>query len=155
MRAAAQWLLAAACTAAAVGKTGAPAQETTLIGDWTEPTGSVIHIAECGTEICLWVVTVSPRAPSSKDIYNPDPSLRDRALCGLKIGSGFQQRDALHAADGMLYDPKAGKTYRGLLSVRGAKLTVRGYLGAPLFGRSETWTRPASPVHACTQDLGS
>ena len=123
------------------------------MGDWVEPTGSAIHIGPCGGEICLWIAGVSPRAPSSKDIYNPDPSLRDRALCGLKIGSGFKRRDAGHATDGTLYDPKAGKTYRGILTGRGAKLTVRGYLGAPLFGRSETWVRPTSPVRACTADF--
>jgi uncharacterized protein (DUF2147 family) len=155
MRAAAQWLLAALCMGAATGKTQISAQEEGLAGDWVEPTGSVVHIGGCGPEICLWVVRVSSRAPSNKDIHNPDPLLRDRALCGLKIGSGFQPRDGDHATEGTLYDPKAGKNYRGLLTAKGAKLTVRGYLGNPLFGRSETWTRPASPVQACTGDLAN
>jgi uncharacterized protein (DUF2147 family) len=140
--------------AAVAGPAGVLAQEDGVMGDWIEPTGSVLHIGPCGEEICLWIVSVSPRAPSSKDIYNPDPSLRERALCGLKVGSGFQWRDANHAANGTLYDAKAGKTYHGMLTARGAMLTVRGYLGTPLFGRSETWTRPASAVRACTPDLG-
>jgi len=155
MRAAAQWLLAAVSMAATAAPAGVLAQDGGLMGDWIEPTGSAVHIGPCGAEICLWIISVSPRAPSSKDIYNPDPSLRDRALCGLKIGRGFQRRDADHATGGMLYDPKTGKSYHGMATARGATLELRGYLGISLFGHSETWTRPASPVQACTPNLGN
>ena len=139
--------------AALAAPAGVLAQNGGLMGDWIEPTGSVLHIGPCGTEICLWIVSVSPRALSSKDIYNPDPSLRNRALCGLKVGRGFQQRDADHLTGGMLYDPKAGKAYHGMATAHGATLELRGYIGISLFGHSETWTRPASPVHASTDHL--
>lgn len=44
---------------------------------------------------------------------------------------------------GEILDPDNGKTYhlKLTLSPDGRKLEVRGYIGTPLFGRSQTWTR--------------
>lgn len=44
---------------------------------------------------------------------------------------------------GKILDPKNGKTYHCNLQVadQGKKLNVRGYLGLPLFGRTQTWIR--------------
>jgi uncharacterized protein (DUF2147 family) len=124
-----------------------------VLGDWQDPTGSVIHIGRCGAQVCLWLVALSPSAPATRDIHNPDPALHNRALCGLKIGAGFTLRDAGHASGGSLYDPKTGKTYHGSMTVAGtaagAKLDLRGYVGISLFGESQTWTRPGAPSKPC------
>ena len=40
--------------------------------------------------------------------------------------------------------PGAGNTYRGTLWVEGDKLKLCGYVGVPLFGRTETWQRVTS-----------
>ena len=125
------------------------AQAAGVIGDWQDPTQSIIHIDRCGTDICLWLVALGPAAPSLVDIHNPEPPQRNRALCGLQIGSGFALLDTNHAAGGMLYDPKTGKTYRGKMTAEGAKLNLRGYVGIPLFGASETWTRHTGTVGPC------
>jgi uncharacterized protein (DUF2147 family) len=121
-----------------------------ILGDWQDPTGSVIHIGHCSAEVCLWLVALSPTAPATKDIHNPDPALRTRALCGLKIGAGFILRDPDHASGGTLYDPKTGKTYHGAMSAEGARLDLRGYVGIPLFGESQTWTRATAPAKPCS-----
>ena len=44
---------------------------------------------------------------------------------------------------GTILDPNNGKTYKLRLkpSEDGKKLEVRGYIGAPMFGRSQTWHR--------------
>jgi uncharacterized protein (DUF2147 family) len=44
---------------------------------------------------------------------------------------------------GEILDPEDGKTYRASmkLSDDGQKLIVRGYIGLPMFGRSQTWVR--------------
>jgi uncharacterized protein (DUF2147 family) len=125
------------------------AQASGVIGDWREPTGSVIHIGQCGAQVCLWIIVVSSQAPAATDIHNRQPNERGRALCGLRIGSGFTLRDADHAGGGTLYDPKSGKTYLGAMTAAGSVLALRGYVGIPLFGQSQTWTRITKPVKAC------
>lgn len=125
------------------------AQSSGVMGDWRDPTGSVIHIGPCGAEVCLWITFLNPTAPSPNDIHNPDSGQRGRALCGLKIGSGFTLRGPDRAAGGTLYDPKTGKTYRGGMTAVGTKLELRGYAGIPLFGQSQTWTRSPEPQKAC------
>ena len=44
---------------------------------------------------------------------------------------------------GEILDPQKGKTYRVRLTPKdgGAKLEVRGYVGMPLLGRTQTWLR--------------
>jgi len=112
-----------------------------------------------GTQACLALAAPAPfaarpaGAPATTDIHNPDPSLRRRTLCGLKIGSGFTLRNPGHASVGMLYDPKGGTTYHGAMSATGtaagARLELRGYVGISFFGVLQTWRRPATPVTPC------
>lgn len=120
-----------------------------VLGDWRDPTGSVIRIGQCGTHVCLWVASLSPTAPTEADIHNPDPGQRHRALCGLEIGGGFALRGPRHAFGGLLYDPKSGKTYHGAMSAEGERLELRGYVGVPFFGESQTWTRVQAPASSC------
>jgi uncharacterized protein (DUF2147 family) len=147
-----------ACAGVALFTALAPGAQPTgvnsgVLGDWQDPTGSVIHIERCGAQVCLWLVALSPSAPATTDIHNPDPALRSRALCGLKIGAGFTLRDPGHASGGSLYDPKTGKTYRGTINAvgnaEGTKLELRGYVGIPLFGATQTWATPTAPTKPC------
>lgn len=50
--------------------------------------------------------------------------------------------------DGKILDPKNGKTYHSNLQLadNGDKLNVRGYIGVPLFGRTQTWLRVNKPA---------
>ena len=53
------------------------------------------------------------------------------------------KRDGDGWAGGHILDPKNGKTYNAKLSLQdaGNRLRVRGFIGTPLFGRSQTWLR--------------
>ena len=44
---------------------------------------------------------------------------------------------------GEILDPENGRTYRATLKLvdGGRRLVLRGYIGLPLFGRSQTWLR--------------
>ena len=134
---------------ALVSVCGVQAQPAGITGQWTEPTGSVIRVDRCGERICMWVVEISPKAPATVDIHNPDPAKRTRSLCELQIGNGFVMNTPDEARDGTLYDPKTGKTYHGLIRLDGNRLQLRGYVGLPLFGESQVWTRPKGPVKGC------
>jgi uncharacterized protein (DUF2147 family) len=137
-------LLTAACFASEPPSTG-------ILGNWREPTGSVIEIFRCGPDICAKMVAISKQSPSRLDIHNPDPKARTHALCGLQIGYGFHTTDVAHAEGGKLYDPKSGKTYRGSMTADGNHLNLRGYIGFKAFGRSETWTRTGPVNTTCVK----
>ena len=52
-------------------------------------------------------------------------------------------KDGEEWSGGFVLDPKKGKTYKCTIKLDGAggTLTVRGYIGFSLFGRSQTWVR--------------
>ena len=126
----------------------APASQG-IAGSWKEPGGAVIVIAPCGADLCSRLVKLPSGAPE-RDINNPDPALRTRALCGLVIGTAFRPSDPEHASGGKLYDPKSGRTYSGAMALHGEELQLRGYLGFKVFGRTETWQRTAA-VAVCAR----
>lgn len=136
-------LLPIAMVAVALSMEG---QENGVLGYWTEPQGSVIHVDACGKDVCATLVDLSPSAPARVDGKNPDASLRHRSLCGLRIGEGFHLVSPDKAQGGSLYDPKSGKTYHGIMTASGMQMDLRGYIGIALFGRTERWTRTEKTV---------
>lgn len=124
-------------------------QGSPLFRDWREPSGSVIRIGPCARGVCLWIVSLSPDTPATVDAHNPSQSLRNRLLCGLEIGHGFYLSSSTHASGGTLYDPKTGKTYRGMMSIEGENLRLRGYIMTPIFGRTEIWKPARQQTPSC------
>jgi len=53
------------------------------------------------------------------------------------------KKDGDHWDGGKILDPNNGKTYKVKLTPKdnGQKLDVRGYIGMPLLGRTQTWIR--------------
>ena len=135
------------CAAFAAGS--AYAQDPTVLGYWRVPGGSVIQVAPCDRLLCIAIARVSAGNHPVTDMHNPDPKLRGRVLCGLRIGEGFVEVDPQHARGGHLYDPKSGRTYAGEMTAEGNLLHLRGYVGLPLFGRTETWIRTSPPPPCC------
>ena len=70
---------------------------------------------------------------------------KDQPVLGMTIIRNIKHNagDATLWDGGEILDPNNGKTYK--LRVKpvdgGQKLEVRGYIGAPLLGRTQTWTR--------------
>jgi uncharacterized protein (DUF2147 family) len=121
-----------------------------VTGYWQEePSGAVIQIAQCAEGLCLTIVALPASRPHA-DVHNPDVRLRQRPLCGLRIGQGFTQTDSQHADGGHLYDPRSGRTYSGAMTAEGNTLKLRGYFEIKFLGRTETWTRVWQPHYKCT-----
>ena len=70
---------------------------------------------------------------------------KDKPILGMTIITGVRQ--SANAADiwdgGHILDPNDGKSYKVRLSPvdGGKKLDVRGYIGMPMLGRTQTWLR--------------
>jgi uncharacterized protein (DUF2147 family) len=124
--------------------------QSQLLGNWKEPGGGVVRVAPCQGGLCFRILVLSKDAPGKFDKQNPDASKRNRPLCGLTIGTGFRVVDPSHAADGMLYDPRSGKTYHGSAWLKDNQLNLRGYIGISLLGRTEVWDRVSGNVAQCS-----
>lgn len=76
------------------------------------------------------------------DIHNPDPTKRKHPIIGLVFISGFAKTSDTRWENGIVYDPKTGKTYSCLMDLQGPDtIKVRGFVGIALFGRDYIWTR--------------
>ncbi len=71
---------------------------------------------------------------------------KDQPLLGMEILSGLRW-DGRAWTGGEILDPDTGKTYRATirLSDDGRSLTLRGYIGISLIGRSQRWVRAPAP----------
>ena len=67
---------------------------------------------------------------------------RNQPIVGMMILTGLKAKEH-QWTNGEILDPENGKTYSCALRVtdNGKKLNVHGYIGLPLFGRSQTWER--------------
>lgn len=67
---------------------------------------------------------------------------KDQPMIGMTILSGLKKDGAVWSG-GEITDPASGKVYKSKAELleAGKKLQVRGYVGMPVFGRSQTWLR--------------
>jgi uncharacterized protein (DUF2147 family) len=110
------------------------------LGTWLVPKGDAkVTISKCGDKICgkiTWLKT-----PEDLDTKNPDPAKRKNKILGMDMLWGFTFKDN-EWVGGHIYDPDSGDTYKCKMWLKSDdKLNVRGFVGVPLFGRSEIWTR--------------
>jgi uncharacterized protein (DUF2147 family) len=69
---------------------------------------------------------------------------KDKPMIGLEVIRGVKKGDSDNTWDGgTILDAAEGKIYKVRLQTAegGKKLEVRGYVGAPLLGRTQTWVR--------------
>jgi uncharacterized protein (DUF2147 family) len=125
-------------------------------GRWlTQEKSAVVEIYRCSEgALCgrlVWFrMKPTDHNPRALDIHNPTLALRNTPLCGLVMMWGFQPEGPDQWSDGFLYDPESGNTYRGKITLKpDGTLTLRGYVGISLIGRSQDWTRLTQPIARC------
>jgi uncharacterized protein (DUF2147 family) len=133
------------------------ATESDVVSVWTVPDGQSrveIYKAADGTYEgkIIWISEPlfsgnDPEAGKPKhDRENPDPALKDRPIIGLVIMKGLKFDGSAEWSGGTVYDPNCGKTYKGKIWLTDNNtLSMRGYIGISLLGRTESWTRYTEP----------
>jgi uncharacterized protein (DUF2147 family) len=141
-------LLAALALAVLTG----PAAAANVLGTWaTAEDKSHVEIVACAAapdKLCgsiVWLKEPNDEAGQPKtDKNNPDEALRTRPVVGLPLLSGFVPdiTEQGRWTDGEIYNPEDGETYSCTMELLpDGRLEVRGYVGLPIFGKSQIWTR--------------
>ena len=106
---------------------------------------SLVRIVNNGGVYSGKVEKISDPAKADAKCTDCDGALKDAPILGLTIITGVKQ-DAEESDlfdGGEILDPAKGKSYKVRLKPieGGKKLEVRGYIGSPMFGRTQTWIR--------------
>ncbi len=111
-------------------------------GYWlTENKRAVIEIEECDASVCghiYWII----EGGMQFDEHNDNPELRKTPLCGMKILKDFEKTDAGEWENGTIYKADDGDIYKANMELQDdGTLRVRGYVGIPLLGKTQIWSR--------------
>lgn len=121
-----------------------------VVGVWKNGEGTaLIKMVKNGDKYQGKIVWLKePKDPETGqpkvDKNHPDEAVRTRPILGLTNVWGFTYNaDEKEWQGGNIYDPKNGKTYDCVISMKDANtLNVRGFImGMSMFGRTDTWVR--------------
>ena len=113
------------------------AAASVLVGRWlTEGGGAVIEFSSCGGALCGRIVGIRANRPGNKLAVD----WRGKPLCGLTIVQASR-----HEGDawfGRITDPRNGNIWKARLApAPDGTLHLRGYVGIPMLGQTQVWTR--------------
>ncbi|MBN9486414.1 MAG: DUF2147 domain-containing protein [Alphaproteobacteria bacterium] len=133
------------------------AQGPTVMGTWLTASGvAKVRIGPCANTasgaICGFIVgLVNPKGPDGQivapevatDYRNADPALRSRKVIGMPLIWGFKKGSEPNTYEGgQIYNGENGKIYSANINLQpDGKLRLRGYVGSPMFGETQIWTR--------------
>ena len=126
--------------------------QATPVGTWksiddaTKKEKSLVRITESGGVLTGKIEKLLDPATAADAVCDKcSDERKDKPILGMTIISGVKK--SASADDlwdgGQILDPNDGKIYKLRLSPvdGGKKLEVRGYIGLPLLGRTQTWIR--------------
>lgn len=115
------------------------------IDDVTGKPKSILHITQTsdgslqGQIVKIWP---KPGKDENEVCEACEGEKHNQRIVGMVIMTGLKQSDS-EWNGGDILDPNNGKTYHCIITVvdHGQKLHVRGYIGIPVLGRTQTWIR--------------
>ena len=114
------------------------------IDDKTGKPKALIRITETSGELSgkIEKLFLSENEEKNPKCDKCDGHNKDQAIIGMTILFGLK-KDGDEYNGGSILDPANGKIYHSKMSVidNNKKLDVRGYIGIPMFGRTQTWVR--------------
>jgi uncharacterized protein (DUF2147 family) len=135
-------LVAAAPTALAQAT---PVGVWKTIDDKTKTERAQIRISETGgvlTGVIEQLLAPDAKPDAVCDKCSDDR--KDRPMIGLEVVRGVKKADSGETWEGgTILDAAEGKIYRVRMTPidGGARMEVRGFVGTPMFGRTQTWVR--------------
>jgi len=131
---------------------GAAAQASSPVGVWktvddaTKKEKSLVRIVEAnGVYSGKIEKLLDPATPPDAVCKDCSDDRKDKPILGMTIIRNMKQSadDKNVFEGGEILDPNNGKVYKSKLKLvdNGAKLDVRGYIGVPMLGRTQTWVR--------------
>jgi uncharacterized protein (DUF2147 family) len=125
--------------------------QTTPVGLWktiddkTKSERALVRITESGGVMSgriekLLAADAKPDATCDKC----SDDRKDKPIVGMEIVRGVKKAEAENTWDGgTILDSAEGKVYKVRMQAAdsGKKLEVRGYVGMPMLGRTQTWVR--------------
>jgi len=137
-------LLAAACAPAWAQSTPAGVWKT--IDDATGKEKSLVRIVETnGAYTGKIEKLLDPDSPKDATCKECKDDRKDKPVVGMTIIRNVKASadDKAVFEGGDILDPNNGKVYRVKLKLidNGSRLDVRGYIGTPMLGRTQTWIR--------------
>jgi uncharacterized protein (DUF2147 family) len=143
-------LLKLTLAASAFAVMGAWAQETSPVGVWKtidDATGkpkALVRISESHGELHGRIEKLfhdAGKDPNPK-CEKCEGALKGQPVVGMTILTSMKKNGNAYIG-GRILDPANGKVYNSTMALTdgGKKLEVRGYIGVPMLGRTQTWLR--------------
>jgi len=141
-----RWLVAGALALVALSA----AAQTTPVGVWKtidddgKTEKSLVRISDAAGVLTGKIEKIFDPAKQDSKCDKCGDERKDKPVLGMTIIEDVKKiADEAYWGDGSILDPNNGKTYKVRLTLKdgGKALDVRGYIGAPLLGRTQTWLR--------------
>ena len=120
----------------------ASAQQGSVMGTWLTASGKAqVRIGPCSDPksgpICGYIVGLNNPTGPDGTVVSPE------VATDWRNGWGFKKTaDRNTFEGGQIYNGENGKIYNANISLQpDGKLSLRGYVGIPTFGETQTWTR--------------
>ena len=119
-----------------------PAGAWKTVDDATGKEKAIVRITEAGGVFTGKVEKLLDPAKQDSKCDECTDSRKGQPVIGLTIMRNIKKGES-HWEGGDILDAANGKVYRARLTLSedNKKLDVKGFIGTPLFGRTQTWTR--------------